>query len=255
MTDGAAPQPLAEPVDAGDVAKRLGEVLGDRLLAVYRYGRSLAGDEAGGRLLVVVDAIDMDLLKTVGPITVRSRKGGLRVRLDTREDLLDSADTSPILTLVLLDSRQLLAGEDVLAGLGVEAADLRLRVEQALRNLLQELVDAYLFAPRNELMTGRALRRAGQRLVYSLEGLLLVKGHLQSTSGERAPSKGPDGLLEACAPLTSEAERATLRRLWRFVGGEVDVAGDELTGLFGATLELLKTLIRHADTHGKATGS
>ena len=55
------------------------DALGSRLHALYRYGlryKDVDGDEGGGRLLAVVDNVDLALLKLAGPIAVRARKAG-----------------------------------------------------------------------------------------------------------------------------------------------------------------------------------
>jgi hypothetical protein len=241
----------ASSSDAARFAADFETSLGSRLLAVYRYGLrhpGIDGEDGGGRLLVVVDALSMATLRAAGPASVAARKGGLRVRMDTAHDLVRAADTHPVLTMTLMDTRELLAGNDVLVDLSVEPADMRLRVEQALRGLRHELTDEFLFAPRNEVRVERVLRRTAGRLVYLLAGLLVVKGHMQLP--ERAGGLGGMGaILKVSEALLSSAEGETLAALQSYARHDVTVTGEGLFTLFAATLDLLGGLIQYADTH------
>ena len=250
---------LLETAESGvrvdELAEEVEQALGTHLQALYRYGlrhRDVDGDDEGGRLLLVVERVDLRVLRAAGPASVHARKNGLRTRIDTLGELLRAADTHPVLTLTLMDTRQLICGTDVLTALHVEAADLRLRVEQALRGLRHDLTDEFLFAPRNELRLERTLRRAGQRLVYLLAGLLMVKGHLELPQ-EVGALGGAPGILRAAEHLLNDTDRRTLKALSEFSRREVTLAGDGLLQLFGAALDLLSTLIEYADTHAIET--
>lgn len=233
------------------LVEEFADALGPRLEAIYRYGlrhHDAAGVDEGGRLLLVVDRVDLAVLRMAGAASVHARKTGLRSRIDTAQDLIRAADTHPVLTLTLLDTRELLAGSDVLGAMHVEPGDLRLRVEQALRGLTHELTDEFLFAPRNELRVERLLRRCGHRLIYLLAGLLLIKGHVEPPT-EVGGLGGAVKILSSAQSLLDGEDARTLTALHQFSKREVNLAGENLYALFGATLNLLQTLTNHADTH------
>ena len=239
------------PVSVHALAENLLECLEDDAVAVFRYG-ALAEDESheasGGRLLLVSKRVDLEVLKRIGSDAVAARKAGWRVRIDTVDDLLRSADTHPVFTLTLMDTRELLAGTDVLEGLTVAPADLRLRIEQSLRSLVHELTDEYLFAPRNEMRIEKLLRRCGNRLVYLLAGLALIKGHLKPPEGPGGFG-GADAIIKAARPLFDDDGAETVAMLRACAKRELNPAGDDLHALLGHTLSLLGSLVEQADTH------
>ena len=226
------------------------ERLGPRLRAVYAYGATLGDDgDTQRRLLVLVDELDLRALQAAGPIAVEARRGGMHVRVDTAQDLLRGADAFPVFSLALLGGRELLLGDDLLRTLEVNPQDLRLHLEQALRKLLHELTDQFLFAPRNTLRIGRQLRRTGRRLVYLLEGLLILRGELERPTGEHAPDRSPEDVLRASHSVLTTPERETLDELWRIAGSDAPLQGDALYRLYGSTLGVLKSLVNLVDTH------
>lgn len=248
---------LLDSLESSVTAKALAEDLLDSLdgngIAVFRYGALVdddGSDASGGRLLLVAKAVDLPTLRRAGPAAVRARKSGYRVRIDTADNLLRSADTHPVFTLTLMDTRELLIGDDVLQTLTVAPEDLRLRVEQSLRSLIHDLTDEYLFAPRNEMRVERLLRRCGNRLVYLLAGLALIKGHLSLPDGPGGFG-GAEAILTAATPLLDEDGIKALDMLRACARRELNPAGADLQALLGAALSLLQALVEQADTHGE----
>jgi hypothetical protein len=94
------------------------------------------------RVLALCDRVDVDVLGKAAPVAAVARKMGLEMRLDTADDLVRGADAFPDLALELLDTKRLVRGDDVLASLALDVHpdDLRLRLEQSLRALHQDLV-------------------------------------------------------------------------------------------------------------------
>ncbi len=255
-TDPSAPKTIEELVAA------FRDALGDRLRAIYRYGAPLhrpeeptsdgeadATERGARRLLILVDRVDLKALRRSGKTAVAARKLGFKVRLDTSPDILGSSDTHPVFALSLLDTKELLHGDDLLANLTIRPEHLRIHVEQALRTLFHELTDGFLHAPRNEERVTRLLRQCGRRLVYLLEGLLILRGELDPPTGTVAPPRAVDAIIAAAAPVVDEAGRELTARLWELADREESLAGDELYATFGGTIDLLRALIVVADTH------
>jgi hypothetical protein len=238
----------------GELAHELMAALGQEAEAVYRYGLHQAGDggNSAGRLLVVAHQVDMKTLRVAGSAAVRARKLGFPVRLDTAQNLVRAADTHPVFTLTLMDTRELLAGTEVLNELVVEMTDLRLRVEQSLRSLIHGLTDEFLFAPRNEMRIERLLRRVGHRLIYLLAGLLMVKGKMAIpvAAGDLG---GPENIEQCAAQVLDQNGVRTLRLLRRYALREVNLAGNDLHDLLDATLALLQALVQLADEAGETS--
>jgi hypothetical protein len=164
------------------LAKWLAEVLGPRLMSVVLYGSAAAGDfvegESNFNLLVMIEPLGVAELKAAGqPLATWHRAGHVSPMLFTPDQLMASLDAFPIEMLDIQQSRRVLFGSDLLAGVRIEPTDLRRAVERELTGKLLSLRAKYALAadkPRavQELMLGSlstflVLFRAALRLYES----------------------------------------------------------------------------------------
>lgn len=224
---------------AETVPAELRSLLEERLRAVYRFGSTFASKPGLTRLLVLVDRLDRDLLDRLTPLVGRCQEASVRLRLDTVEEVLAGADTFPVFCLEFRATRELLSGEDVLEGLSVDTTTLRLRVEQGLRVVRRDLVQAYL--DQTDAGLGLALRRATHRLLYLFEGAL----HL---SEPEFVQRSPLEVFQALAAAhLDEAGAAILTRLHAFGAFEATLDDDALLELYADLLQTLRRVVDAVD--------
>ena len=152
--------------------EQLKNLCGENLLAVILYGSAAAGDyvEKGSdyNLLVVLnDLHPSNLRQLANPVGAWEKAGNPPPLLFTRKRLTEAADVFPIELLDMGDSRKVLFGDDVIAGIEPDKANLRLQVERELRSALIHLRRSYLSASGNQ-------RRLAALLTGSFSGVLVV---------------------------------------------------------------------------------
>jgi hypothetical protein len=130
------------------LAKWLGEVLGERLKCVLLHGSAVAGDFVAGEsnynLLVVVEPLGLTELHAVGPpLAAWDRAGHAAPLLFTPEQLTASLDVFPIEMLDIKQSRRVLFGSDLLVDVQVEPVHLLRAVERELTGKLLALRGKY----------------------------------------------------------------------------------------------------------------
>lgn len=234
---------MSESFAPDAVPAELKSLLEERLRAVYRFGSTFATKPGLVRLLVLVDRLDRDLLDRLTPLVGRCQESQVRLRLDTVEEVLQGADTFPVFCLEFRATRELLSGEDVLAELKVDTSTLRLRVEQGLRVVRRDLVQAYL--DQTDAGLGLALRRATHRLLYLFEGTLHLS---ESEFVQRRPAE----VFEALASQhLDEAGAATLSRLHAFGAFEATLDDDALLELYADLLSVLRRVVDAVDALGE----
>ena len=152
--------------------EKLKSVCGDNLQAVVLYGSAAAGDyTAKGsdyNLLIVLNELRSAALQSLAkPVAVWERSGNPVPLLFTRNRLAEAADVFPIELLDMRDARKILFGEDVIQGLEISTANLRLQVEHELRSALIQLSRSYLSVCGNP-------RQITALLTGSLSGVLTL---------------------------------------------------------------------------------
>lgn len=228
------------------VVQELSALLAARLSAVYRFGSEFARKPGTVRLLVLVDRLDRALLDQLSPLVERCRQGSVRLRLDTADDVLRGADTFPVFCLEFRATRELLHGEDVLAGLIVDPANLRLRVEQGLRVARRDLVQAYLD---DHALLAVALRRVAHRMLYLLEGLLQVGG------AESTEQRSSAETFEAAASKhLSQEDAAVWSKLHQFGSFELSLEEGPLLELYADVLRTLRSVVDVSDAMDPPAG-
>ncbi len=152
--------------------EKLKTICGDNLEAVVLYGSAAAGDYAANgsdyNLLVVLNDLSPAALRSMAkPVAGWERAGNSPPLMFTRKRLAEAADVFPIELLDMRDARKVLYGEDVIAGIHPDTANLRLQVEHELRSALIQL-------SRNYLSVSESPRRLAALLTGSLSGVLTL---------------------------------------------------------------------------------
>jgi hypothetical protein len=226
-----------------ELLKSLGETLGARLKAVYRFGSDVARGKGAGheRLLILVERVDRGLLDEVSDAVWHAQKAGVRVRIDSADNLIRGADAFPAFALELRENRALVSGEDVLATLDVNPKHLRLHVEQGLRSMQRDLVKLYLERGARPDEAAE-LRRSLRKLLFLLEGAL-------SSAGRTTPRPlAFDSVVDACcSDLIPGGAREPWHVLKRFAAGDVPLRGDAASELYGALFDALGQIIGVVD--------
>jgi predicted nucleotidyltransferase len=152
--------------------EKLKTVCGENLQSVVLYGSAAAGDYAAKgsdyNLLVVLNDLSPAALRSLAkPVAAWERAGNPPPLLFTRKRLTEAADVFPIELLDMRDARKVLFGDDVIAGIHPDTANLRLQVEHELRSALIQLSRNYLSVSENP-------RRLAALLTGSLSGVLTL---------------------------------------------------------------------------------
>lgn len=129
--------------------EKLKAACGENLLASVLYGSAAAGDaipgKSGFNVMAVLKTCGLEDLKAVAAASKDwIKKDNPPPLVFTREYLLSSADTFPIELADMKDYHKTLYGEDLLPGLNIDLADLRLALEREFKGQLVYLRHSYL---------------------------------------------------------------------------------------------------------------
>jgi len=230
-------------MDLKEFASEAERALGDRLVALYRFGSRFArGPNArDARLLVLVSAIDAKTLRELRPLARKAHDANLALRFDTPDDLVNGADVFPIFTLEFLDTKELVHGKEVLGDLMVHPEHLRQRIEQTLRGLHRDLMVAFM-ASDDDPELANELRQAVRRSVYLLRALALV-------CELDVPETPTVEMLvdKVIGKLLPDADRAIWHRLRRMANFEESVDHDGLVDLYVEAMSAFAALIAAVD--------
>ena len=132
-----------------DLVQLLKKACPEGLHSVILYGSAAAGDHAGKRsdynVLVVAEALDLDVLKALqAPAAAWEKAGNPSPLLFTIDRLKQAADVFPIELLDIRDCHEVLWGADVIPDLDIRTSALRLQLEHELRSKLITLRQQYL---------------------------------------------------------------------------------------------------------------
>ena len=123
--------------------------------SVILYGSAARRDYIPGKsdinLLVVVERLDVPILKNVLDPVARGRRFGIAPFFITEMDLRSSADVFPVKFLAIQEAYHVLLGSDILRNIDIKREHLRLRCEQEIKNLLLRLRRHYLMGGGNRL--------------------------------------------------------------------------------------------------------
>ena len=149
--------------------------------AAVLYGSAARGDFVPGRsdinLLLILDSVAPDTLRALGPALAAWRKASPQPPLLIgRAEWARAADTFPIEISDMRTASRLLRGDDPLAGLVVDRADLRRAVERELRGKLLRLRQAYAAWAGDPAALGELASRSAATIMVLLRALLVLLG-------------------------------------------------------------------------------
>jgi predicted nucleotidyltransferase len=229
---------------AVEYVDRLAALLGDGLRAVVLHGSVARGEAVSGvsdvNLLVLLDAIDAELLRRLAPGARQwlERERSLPLVL-TWDEWAAASDAFAVETADMVASHELLHGDDPLVGRRVERRDLRLQAERELRGKLIHLRESTLASADRPDELGRLLLTALPSVATYLRTALRL-------GGREAPSATPD-TLRAGAELVGVAPDPLLRSWELRVRREIPHTAVE-DPLMVAVHEVLERTVEYVDT-------
>ena len=218
--------------------------MGSRMRSIYQFGAKFDAGPQGTkyRILVLVDKLDLTLLNQARNLTLLAQKDKIELRFDIAKDVLRSADVFPVFSMILIDTRKLIAGEDLLAPLSVHPADLRLNIEHNLRSFHRTLLQTYVSQPNNK---DRAIqmRRHARKMMYLIEAILLMLEVDISSAPE------PEHLIALLGKHAIDSQSTPIwERLLRFSRFEDALKPEELERLYCDVLAAISELVDVIDT-------
>jgi hypothetical protein len=149
--------------DLRSITATLKTNLGDTLQSVVLYGgvakNELVKDTDRVTLMIVLKEINTATLEKVGDALGGKRQQQIQATVLTLADLNTSMDVFPIKFLDMQQDYEVLAGEDVVKSLEIGRANLRLRCEQEIKNLMLKQRRMYMNSRSNpKALEGMLLR-------------------------------------------------------------------------------------------------
>jgi predicted nucleotidyltransferase len=184
---------------------RLRDAAGDNLLGVALYGGLVKGRYTPGisdvNLLVVLADARLPALLALAPVlTGALRDASVIPFLTTPRDLRDSTTLFPVKILDIQTSHRVLWGDPHLAGLTIDAAALRLRTLQEIKNLEMRLRLRLVERGAEPGALWRGLVSSLPKVAVTLESVLRFRGIA-------VPADRPTLLRRAAAELGVPEER------------------------------------------------
>ena len=224
--------------------QRLGDALGDDLVAVLAHGDAVTGDGLADlselEVLLVVSSLDREHLDLMAPLVADARRQArISVLTLAPEEIRGATDVFPIKFLELQRTGRLVCGADPLRSLEIDRAHLRLRCEQELRNISLKLRHFYLLRAGGHQGLAPVLGQFLPALVRALRYLLILQGETdEGLDSEAVLQRACDVLkLDAllAAPLLAAARGAEGREklvkllvLMMKLAGKAAEAADQL---------------------------
>jgi hypothetical protein len=220
--------------DLRSITATLETNLGDTLQSVVLYGgvakNELVKDTDRVTLMIVLKEVNTATLEKVGDALDGKRQQQIQATVLTLADLNTSMDVFPIKFLDMQQDYEVLAGEDVVKSLEIGRANLRLRCEQEIKNLMLKQRRIY--------MSSRSNPRA-------LEGMLLRGYYSFLQSGDALAElitgkeyRKEEEVVEAIGAIGLDAE--LLKRIAALRSGESlgdEAAVKKTVGEFMAMIE------------------
>jgi len=163
------------------------------LRSVILYGSAAAGDHIGGKsdynVLIAAERLGPAELQSIAAASAGWTKGGNRPPLlFTPDELRRSADSFPIEISDILQSRKILFGEDIMAGVAVKRENLRLQLEMELKGKLLRLREQYL-------PTRGKPEKVAELLVSSLSTFLVLARAALRLWQDEVPARKHEAML------------------------------------------------------------
>ena len=217
--------------------------LGAEFLAAYLHGSVLTQgfDERRSRVnvLVVARSLDLDVLDAVRNKLPEDRKPPHFSPLFlTRRQIEKSLDVFPIEWIDIKERHLLIEGQDVLGGYEVPRSNLRLQLEQELREKLIALRQSYLANAKHPDLLENVLRAAASSFATLCRSLLRLRG-------ESPPAHTPQVIERVADVFALHAEGLLAAHLVRHA--EHHHRGSELLTLYRAFLVEVERLVNAID--------
>ncbi len=209
--------------------------------SITLYGSAARKDYRPGKsdinLLVVVERIDVSILKSVLDPVTRGRRYGIAPFFITETNLRSSVDVFPVKFLAMKESYKLLWGHDVLKNLEINREHIRLRCEQEIKNLLLRMRRQFLIGGGR----GRSLTELMSRVIVAfLETLRVVL----SLTQEDFPSR--EEVVNAAAE-TFDLDAETLRNVRALRDRDVSLSRAEAEQLFDKFMAIVDKVAQITD--------
>ena len=209
--------------------------------SIILYGSAARKDYRPGKsdinLLVVVERIDVSILKSVLDPVTRGRRYGIAPFFITETNLRSSIDVFPVKFLAMKESYKLLWGHDLLKNLEINREHIRLRCEQEIKNLLLRMRRQFLIGGGR----GRSLTEMMSRVIVAfLETLRVVL----SLTQENTPSRGE---VVNAAAKTFDLDAETLRNVRALRDRDVSLSRSEAEQLFDKFMAIVDKVAQITD--------
>jgi hypothetical protein len=217
--------------------------LGAEFLAAYLHGSALTQgfDERRSRvnLLVVARSLNLDVLDAVRRVLPEDKKPPhVSPLFLTQRQIEKSLDVFPIEWIDIKERHLLLEGQDVLGAYEVPRSNLRLQLEQELREKLITLRQAYLANARHPEVLEDVLKAAASSFATLCRSLLRLRG-------ESPPAQTAQVIERVADVFQLEAEGLLAAHLVRY--GERHVKGADLMDHYRKHLVEVERLVNAID--------
>jgi predicted nucleotidyltransferase len=154
---------------------------GDSIISIFIYGSAASGDYVTGssdiNSAIVFKQIGMTELKQ----SLRMVNKGIRHRINTplfltKKHIMTSLDTFPIEFLEMKENHIVVYGEDVLAGINVDSANIRFVCEEQIKGKLIRIRQGYLEIGLRKKGIEALIKESFTSLFPAFRGLLRLKG-------------------------------------------------------------------------------
>jgi len=218
---------------------------GEALVSLIIYGSAAAGDYVPGssdiNLMVVLSEEAIDRLDAALKIVSRWRKRNVATPLVLTEAYVQtSVDVFPLEYLNFKTRYEVVYGKDVLNGLTIDPAMLRLQCEREVRGKLLLLREGFLETNGTDRYVRELLSDSVQAFIALLTGVHYLKG-----SGEAMPGTGEAIIQEVCSQIGLDT--AVFEAVVNIKKKRTKPSGETLTKLFKSYLREIRKLIHILD--------
>lgn len=229
---------------AGPFLQVLAGRLGDRVVSIAVIGDAVTEDFVPDRTEIrtalVLRTAGVSTLHEIAPLGKKYGRRGIAAPIIlTPDHIEESRDVFPLEFLELRVAHATVYGEDVLGGIEVSDADLRLQVERELKTFLIRMRGGFLQTAGDPVLLVEVLAEASEELFPEMRGFL----HLLGKPITHAREKDLDALCQATG-LDAATVRADLLR--REPGRSKPSLAD-LEARFGALYDFVHALSEKAN--------
>lgn len=223
-----------------ELVRQLQLAYGDGLRSVLLFGSAVAGEHtkrSDYNVLVVVDALPLEKLRAVAAVSKAWAEDGNPPPMTfTLREWQSSADIFPMEYADILESHRVLYGEDPLAGIKVNASDLRLEVEQQTMGKLLRLRQATMGAGGDRRLQLELLEKSLSTLMVIFRGVSRLQGDV--------PSHDYEELTRTLAGRAGFSAEPFVKVI-RHVRGTEKISRDQAESILEAYLAAMERLVSY----------